>query len=330
MIRCSYGRHSGSGAIEPVDVEKLNRREVRGFDLLWVDVSDPTSRDLALLSAAFGFHPLALEDAERLGQRAKVDQYDDHYFLVIHAARSAGSAGITTAELQLFWSPRVVVTIHRGPFPEIDQLAETLERRDLEGLSLGRAGGPTAGHLVYRLLDSVVDGYFPMIDDVVDRVESIEDQMFEEKAGESTLASLFQLKKDLLHVRRMVAPSRDVINVLLRRDRALYEDGLAAYFQDVYDHTVRVIDSLDAYRELLSTSVDIYLSMASNGINRTVKRMTAVTAILMIVTLVASVYGMNFTHMPELGWELGYPWALGLMAVLATFAWALFKKIDWL
>jgi magnesium transporter len=143
------------------------------------------------------------------------------------------------------------------------------------------------------------------------------------------LRSIFALKKDLLRLRKTIAPSREVVNVLLRHDQALFGDEFFPYFQDVYDHTVRVIDSLDTYRDLLSSSLDTYLSIVSNDVNQTVKQMTAVTAILMVSALIASIYGMNFDVMPELHWHYGYGWALGLMAGASILLWLLFRRIRW-
>jgi magnesium transporter len=184
--------------------------------------------------------------------------------------------------------------------------------------------------LVYRLVDATVDGYFPAVDSVAERSEDIEERMFSAASGPRTLQEIFALKKDLLHLRKVTAPSRDVLNVLLRRDLGLCGWEYVPYFQDVYDHTVRVIDSLDTYQDLLSSAVDIYLSLVSNNVNQAVKTMTAITAILMVLALIAGIYGMNFQDMPELRWPFGYAWALGLMATSAVGLWLLFRRIRWL
>ena len=145
-----------------------------------------------------------------------------------------------------------------------------------------------------------------------------------------TLESIFTLKKQLIETRKIIAPSRDVLNVLLRHDQGLFDATYVPYFQDVYDHTVRVIDSLDTYRDLFSSAIDIYLSLVSNNVNQTVKTMTALTAIFMVQALIAGIYGMNFDNMPELHWQYGYAWALGLMATVAAGMWALFRRMGWL
>jgi magnesium transporter len=150
-----------------------------------------------------------------------------------------------------------------------------------------------------------------------------------DRRAQDTLQAIFGLKKSLLEMRKAIAPSRDVVNVFLRRDHALFGDEFFPYFQDVYDHTVRVIDSLDTYRDLLASSLDAHLSLISNEVSQTVKKMTAVTAILMVNSLIAGIYGMNFDVIPELRWQYGYPWALALMAISSLALWIVFRLIRW-
>ncbi len=186
-------------------------------------------------------------------------------------------------------------------------------------------------HLPRPQIDAVVDGYFPAVDALAEWSEAIEESMFAGSHGRTgaTLEAIFQLKKDLLHLRRAISPSREVVNVLLRRNHPLFGDAFYPYFQDVYDHAVRVIDSLDTYRDLLTSALDTHLSIVSNEVGQTVKKMTAVTAILMVNALIAGIYGMNFEVMPELRWEYGYAWALGLMVAASVALWLLFKRIQW-
>jgi magnesium transporter len=191
--------------------------------------------------------------------------------------------------------------------------------------------GASIADLAYRLIDAVVDTYFPAVDAVAEWSEAIESSMFAtgHRPPRGTLQAIFNLKKDLLALRKVISPSREAVNVLLRREQRLFGDDLQPYFQDVYDHTVRAIDSLDTYRDLLTSALDTYLSIVSNDLSQTVKKMTAVTAILMVDALVAGIYGMNFDRIPELHWEYGYAWALGLMLVLSGALWALFRRIEW-
>jgi magnesium transporter len=183
--------------------------------------------------------------------------------------------------------------------------------------------------LVYRLFDAMVDGYFPAVDVLAERIEELDERIFRRQGGLDVLQTIFALRKDLMQMRKVVAPSREVINVVLRRDLELFGDELYPYFQDVYDHVVRVIESLDTYRDVLGSAVDTQLSVSSNEVSQTVKRMTAVTTILMVNSLVAGIYGMNFVNIPELDWQYGCAWALGLMLIASVALWALFRRIRW-
>jgi magnesium transporter len=175
----------------------------------------------------------------------------------------------------------------------------------------------------------VVDGYFPLLDRLSDRIEELEDQILEGGKIRGTLRSILDLKRELLELRRTLSPQRDVANALLRRDLPLVDDASAPYFQDLYDHLVRVLDQLDLQRDLLASALEANLSVTSNNLNAVMKRLTAFTVILMVPTLIAGIYGMNFHFMPELSSPLGYPFALGAMAVAMIGAAIFFKRNDW-
>lgn len=331
MICAAFGRERGAGALRALTTAEVESLQLDAFELLWLDLARPSPAELALLDERFKLHPLALEDVVRQHQRPKVDEYESYYFVVLYAMRT-GSLGhrLRTSELQVFWGEHFLLTLHAEEFPELVDLASRLADGELRPLGGRHRQAVGVSDLMYRVADSVVDGYFPMVDAIAEWNEEIEERMFAEGTNRRTLQEIFALKKDLLQVRRVIAPSRDVLNVLLRRDLGVVDDDLLPYFQDVYDHTVRVIDSLDTSRDVLASATDIYLSLASHQVNQTVKRMTAVTAILMVLALVAGIYGMNFTFMPELTWEYGYPFALALMASLASGLLLIFRRIRWL
>jgi magnesium transporter len=179
------------------------------------------------------------------------------------------------------------------------------------------------------LLDAIVDGYFPIVDQISDRIEDLESLIFDHYRRE-VQEQIFALKKDLLAVRRVLAPERDMMNVLLRPGSPVFGEATVAYFQDVYDHILRIMDAVDTDRDLLSSALDAFLSVTSNRLNQTMKTLTASSIILMTMTLVAGVYGMNFVHMPELDWKLGYAWALGVMVALGAGLIVVFRRIDWI
>jgi magnesium transporter len=319
-------------------VRVLTGAEVRahGFqpgegELVWIDLSPAEPEDIEWLGKTFHFHPVALEDVSLRHQRPKLDEYAGYSFCVLYTARPKPDAqpGFDTHELQVFWSPTSLITIHAEPLSEIDELAKRVRSGSLQPIVGAERRSLAISDLAYWLIDGIVDGYFPVIDRLAELSEGIEEEMFSPRRGRDTLQSIFSLKKELFHLRKLLAPSREVLNVLLRRDHGLFGDELYPYFQDVYDHVNRVIDGLDSYRDLLASLLDTYLSFVSNDVNQTVKRMTAVTAILMVNALIAGVYGMNFTVMPELQWQYGYPFALGLMLLCTLALVVLFRRIRW-
>jgi magnesium transporter len=291
--------------------------------VIWLDIYDPDDSDIALLRDEFRFHPLAIEDAIHYTQRAKIDTYHGFYFIVFYAAYYDQEADrIETQELDLFVGRNFLVSVHQG---KMRQVSETIKRWQAPDFPL--QGNIVA--LVYTLLDTIVDEYFPLIDRLADRIDELEDDIFI-NFDEEAIQTIFQLKKDLLMLRRSLAPERDVLNVLLRREIPVYTQQDILYFQDVYDHVVRVLDSIDTYRDLLSSALDSYLSLQSNRLNQIVKVLTITSIILMANALVAGIYGMNFEFMPELRWPWGYPLALGLMVTISGGLVMFFRHKKWI
>lgn len=310
--------------LEADDLKEIDTLRAQPDTLVWLDLSSPTTKDLELLTEEFDLHPLAREDMEKRRQRPKLDTYGAQQVIVSYEVLPAAVADRTfeLGELHLFAGAGYLVCVRWHDSPAI---------KDVEGRIRANAGtvAATSGSLVYAILDAVVDGYFPLLDRLSDRIESLENRILEGGRTSGTLRSILGLKRELLELRRTLAPQRDVANALLRRDLPLVDDASAPYFQDLYDHLVRVLDQLDLQRELLASALDANLSVTSNNLNVVVKRLTAFTVILMVPTLIAGVYGMNFTFMPELDWPLGYPFALGVMAVAMIGSFVFFKGKDW-
>ena len=212
--------------------------------------------------------------------------------------------------------------MHHGPLTQVEEIARRWHE-NIEQIDRSIAA------LVYSLLDAIVDDYFPVIDEVADLIEDLEQSIFEE-FDEGALEAIFTLKKSLLNMRRVIGPERDVLNVLIRRDAPLFGEASLVYFQDVYDHVVRVTDSLDIYRDLLSSALDAYLSMASNRLNELMKRLTGWSIPLMAGALLAGIWGMNFHHMPELSWRFGYLFGLATIALAMLVIIAMFRRKHWL
>jgi magnesium transporter len=308
---------AGGGFAESPDMESASDliRDTR--QVTWLDIRDPNDGDLELLRREFGFHELALEDVSRRHQRAKIEHYPGYAFIVFYAAQRG-----LCEEISLFVGENYLVTTHAGDIPEI---AETVERWRKNADRLGQEVAVP----VYSLLDAIVDGYFPVIDEIAESVEALEDAVFDPR-GHNRLADVFALRRELLRLRRVLAPQREVLNVLIRRDEPLLGEATLLYFQDIYDHVIRLLDTVDLYRDQLSGLMEAHLSVVSNRLNFTMKRMTALATVLMSVNLIASNYGMNFDNMPELRWEFGYFFTLGLMILVGLALVALFRRMDWL
>jgi magnesium transporter len=303
--------------VDPKEIDELIGKK---DTFLWLDLQNPQAQDIELLRQEFKFHPLAIEDATRHHERPKLEAYDNHYFMVFYAL--SYSTRLSSQAIGLFIGANYIVSVHAGEITTID---ETIRRWQANAAEFGQDGGA----LLYALLDAIVDDYFPLIDQLAERVEDIEEQIFE-RFSEDALQSVFNLKRDLLGVRRVVAPERDVLNVLIRREVPIFERNTILYLQDVYDHIVRITDSIDTYRDLLSSALDAFLSIQSNRLNQVVKVLTITSIVLMTDALIAGIYGMNFEFMPELHWPYGYPFALGLMATLSVGLVMFFRWRKWL
>ena len=308
------------------DPQQLRHLKDDSTQLLWLDMADPNDDDLAMLREHIGLHELAIEDIEKRRQRPKFDSYPGQQVVVAYEASASrpGGAELHLGELHLILGDRYLVSVHWGESKAVEEVRKRLQQ-----------GADTiakdVGGLLYTMLDTVADGYFPLLDRLSERIDRLQDSIFAggPEAGATALRSVLQIKRQLLDLRRVVAPLRDVANTLLRRDLGVVDDEMLPYFQDLYDHLVRVLDNIDLYREMLAAALDANLSVTSNNLNVIVKRLTAFTVILMIPTLIAGIYGMNFHFMPELSWQLGYPLSLGAMAVAMIGAYLFFKARNW-
>lgn len=301
--------------------EELPTRLQDQEQVLWIDITQPSPSEIAFLRREFQFHELALEDAAYHNQRAKIDEYDNFYFLVVHTAHSA-PPHLAWDELDIFIGVNYLVTLHEDGIPVVGET----QKRWTHNPSIAGKG---AGELLYVLLDAIVDQYFPIIDDFSDRVENLEEAIFGNTTV-NTLSEIFALRKEMMQLRRNVAPAREIVNSLLRRDVPVINEALTVYYQDVYDHMLRIIEQVDTLRDVLNGALDAHLAVASNKLNQTMQRLTGWTIILMSMALITGVYGMNFEFMPELKWELGYPLALDIMAFIAVALYIALKRLRWL
>ena len=297
---------------------------------LWIDLLTPTDPDVRFMREVLGFHPLAIEDVEQQHQRPKIDQYEGYAFLVLYAGK-AEDPKRPLHELNVFAGKNYVMTVHRSPIEEIETARGRWKQAVCDptaGLANGRASGAEVA--LYVLLDSVVDAYFPLLDELGEELEQVETRVFTRADRPTLVRDLLRLRKRLLQLRRVLSPTRDLVNQLARRELDLTQSGLTVYYLDVYDHLVRVVDTADVYRDMIGSALDAYLSVSSFRLNETMRTMTALATILMSITLISSIYGMNFESMPELKWPLGYPFALGLMLAVGVALFVWFRRRRWL
>lgn len=292
--------------------------------LVWIDSTGPDEGDIQQIADAFPLHQLAVEDVRRHGQRAKLETYPDHAFLVAYARAADGDL----SEVDFFIGPNWLVTVREAnEHGEIFDITEVRARyRRVRGVDR------RVGFLLYVVLDALVDGYFDAIEQSEDGLEAVEEVLFDlgPPPDGSVQKDLLELRKTLVMFRRRVVPLRDVVLSILRREVAWIEDESIIYFQDVLDHLLRVIDQIDTQRELMGNVVDASLALGANRMNEVMKKMTSWGAILIVATLIAGIYGMNFKNMPELSWHYGYFVALGSMLVVTGGLYVYFKRKSWL
>lgn len=304
-------------------VADISELRTEDQNIVWADVSDPTSEDFEGLAEEFGFHHLSIEDCRHSHQRPKVEEYVGYYFIVLYEAELVGANDrLELRELDIFLGKNYLVTVHSRPIRAI----ETSKRLWREWTDRSEQG---SGLLAYLLIDAVVDDYLPLLDVISERMDDLEDSIFGEFKAEA-IEEIFTVKKKLLFMRRAITPLRDVFNTLLRREQPIFAREIHIYFQDVFDHLIRVADTIDTLRDMLSSTMDAYLSVSGNRMNQVMKRLTSISTILMSVTLIAGIYGMNFVFMPELRWRYGYVFAWLSMLGSGLALYVYLRKVKWL
>jgi magnesium transporter len=309
--------------VEDVAMADLPAARARQGTLVWVEVVSPSPEELATLGEEFGIHEVALEDlqvGER--QRPKVEQYQDQILLVAYGALTgAGEKPTRVFEVDLVAGPNYLLTFHGGGPVDHGPIARRVKARP----ELASEG---AGYLLYVALDELVDTFFPALDAIGERVVDLEEAVL---AGDTDIqARVFAIRKELIMVRRVIGPMRDAMVVLLRRDLGIISHETQRYLQDVYDHLIRLSESVEDYQDVMAGTLDANATMASNRVNTVARNLAAYAAIFAVVTMISGIYGMNFEHMPELGWRFGYGWALGLMVVGGGGLYIYFKRKGWL
>jgi len=291
----------------------------------WINVSGVSQLDIIEEIGRCGqFHPLLLEDIVNTDQRPKLDDYRDYLFIVLKMLyRKSQEEMCTVEQVSLILGPRYVISFQENGLDVFDPIRERLRN------GKGRIRSQGADYLVYSLIDAIVDQYFVILETLGERIEGLEEELISRARPES-LRLIHKAKHELLFLRRAVWPLREVINTLQRGESSLISAATRVYLRDVYDHAVQVIDTLETFREMVSSMVDIYLSSISYRINAVMKVLTIITTIFMPLTFIVGIYGMNFKYMPELESRWGYPAVLTVIVIIASLMLLFFRKQKWL
>lgn len=322
IVDCALYR-AGSRSEAGLHWRELRARADADGDFVWIGMFEPSAEEFHEVAEVFGLHPLAVEDAVRAHQRPKLERFDDMVFLVLKTLWYVDEAdAVETGEIAMFVGADFVVTVRHGQGNELHTA-----REELESSRKVLAHGP--GGVLYAVIDRVVDEYLDVVDELVVDVDEIESSVFSnERTNDSS--RIYVLKRELAEVRRAVMPLREPVFRLASGTVPAVPESATPFFRDVADHLARAAETVDSLDGLLSTAFDAHLAQISVQQNDDMRKISAGAAIIVVPTLIAGIYGMNFEHMPELGWTFGYPFALILMASVAAGLWAWFKRSGWL
>jgi magnesium transporter len=293
-------------------------------DNLWVDIQDPEREVLEpLLEVRFGFHELAAEDSLSPNTLPKYDPFPNYDFYIFRAVDvNLNVHGSQTYKLAAFLGRNFLFTVHREPMTPVDDVCNRLPN-DARLLK----NGPD--FVLYSIVDEMVDAHFPLLDRIEEAVDDLQEAIFKD-AEPSHLDELLHLKRDINILRRQSMPQRELLNQISRGDAQFIQKPHLIYFRDLYDHMFRISETIDVERDMMAGTMEAYLSVIANRTNEIMKVLTIFSAIMLPLTLIAGIYGMNFATLPELHWHYGYWYALGLMAITAFFMLMWFRRRGWI
>ncbi len=317
----------GVAQSEPVDVDQLGEARGGAGTLLVVEVVDFGEDELTLLAKALPIHPLALEDLRNSNQRTKLERYGDHWHVAVHAVE-VKDARIVVKEVDVVFGQDWLLAVRQPVDGETPMNFADVQRRFERGRLECREDD--LGCALWAVLDVIVDGYFSITELVDERLDDIEEIVFGDERHDAIPHEVFSLRRGLVRFRRAAAPLREVIGMLLRREVDWIGPESIVLLQDVYDHSLRIADLIESQRDLLTGLLEAHLAVVSNRMNDVMKKTSSYGAILLVSTLIAGIYGMNFRYIPELRLHYGYFYALGFMAIATALLWVRFKKRGWL
>jgi len=317
------------GNLENVEVEALSANTEAAVSWINLDGVHETQL-LEQIGSRFGIHPLVLEDIVNTDQRPKVEQYYNFIYVVLKMMHyNEARETVEGEQISLVLGPRFVISFQERPGDVFDPIRQRIRTKD----SRVRRNG--ADYLLYRLLDTIVDSYFLILEKLGERIEDLEAELMDHPSQES-LRKIHRLKREVMYLRKSVWPLRETCSGLNREDSALISASTEIFLRDVYDHTIQVIDTLENFRELLTGMLEIYMSSMSQRMNEVMKVLTIIATIFIPLTFIAGIYGMNFNpqsshwNMPELNWRWGYPATIAVMATVALVMILYFRRRKWL
>jgi magnesium transporter len=320
LINCVAYQNGRKLADIPVDQIHLFVNEPDCF--VWVALADPEPAELAAMQKEFGLHELAVEDAQHGHQRPKIEEYGDSLFVVLQVIEPF-NGDLNVGEVAIFVGKNYILSVRSRAKRGFADVRERCEREP----ELLRHG---PGYVLYALMDAVVDRYFPILDSLETQLEGVEERIFAKQPTRTNLEDLYELKKKLMILKHAAEPLLEATSKLFGGRVPAICAGLQDYFRDVYDHLLRLNQSIDSMRDMLSTAITVNLSLITLQESEVTKRLAAYAALVAVPTMIVGVYGMNFEHMPELQWEYGYFAVIAVMALIDGYLFYRFRKAEWL
>jgi magnesium transporter len=297
-------------------------REASG--MVWMDLDKPTPEEFKVLSEVFNFHPLTIEDCVNVRHHPKIEDYDDYLFIILHAPDlKSGTDQIRTNELDIFLGKHFVVTHHVENVASVAMMRERCERNPDTMMSRG------TDFFLHALVDQLMENYEPIVEDLAEEISWGEEEVFY-NPDEKFLKAIVDLKKNIFYIHRIMAPQRDTILHLSKGNSPLISERARIYFRDTHDLLYRIIDLINVYRERLNSLAETYLILDNNRMNQVMKGLTVMASIMLPLSFIVGIYGMNFKHMPELDWKYGYLFVWGVMIATVALILGFMKRKKWL
>jgi len=295
----------------------------------WIHMQGPIQAEtIRNIGSIFKLHPLAMEDVLNKGQRPKVEEYDDLLFTIMSMPTFADET-VSIEQVSLFMGENFIISFHAGYIDPFDPLRNRLRKKS------GRIRSLKQDYLLYTIIDMIIDQGYPVLENIGEHIEDIEETLLNASAQKATLGEIHQIRHQLVLLRRNMWPQREAVNTLLRGENPLFSADTSIYLRDCYDHTIQILDLIENYREMAASLIDIYISSTSYRLNEIMRVLTIIATIFIPLTFIAGVYGMNFSNpdspwaMPELHWYYGYPMVWGVMIAVLAGMVIYFKRKDW-